>query len=141
MNFEDDCDDSPTMTATYLKDPNQPYQLVLNAFQNELHIDTETIYKAVIDLITSRDPNRAEAIDYLLEFGIPHVYKDKEPIIITAARQPKDAYNFDVLLIMCKMGFSLNDENEKGESAAAILSKSNPELLRAIQKYMQDHQT
>ena len=135
MEFDDDCDDSPSVTTQLLVDPKGAYQTVLKAAQSEQlsELETETMYAAIHDIITSTDNCRAEALDYLLSCGIPFHYEGKLPIAVLAALQPNTNSQYHLLMRLKLMNPDLLHESDSfGRSAMSILASDNPSLLEAI---------
>lgn len=138
MDHDNDCDDSPNVTAQILTDPKAPYQIVLKAAQSEQlsTLQVETMYAAVHDVITSTDKYRAEALDYLLSSGIPFHYEEKSPIAVLAALQLNTASQYHLFMRLKLMNPDLMHETDRlGRSAVSILTATNPSLLEAINNY------
>jgi hypothetical protein len=140
--YDEDCDDSPQMTAQSLTNPNGPYQTVVKATQTEKlsTLSVDLIYEAVHDVITSNDESRSEALDYLLSSGIPFHYEQKLPIGVLAALQPNTAsqYHLFVRLKLINPAF-LEETDTLGRSAVSILRSTNPSLLEAVNHHCIRH--
>ena len=124
---------SRLVTAAALTAPGYAYQQTLSAAIHDgslAELDIQVVHTALRDAIESTDPTKAEALDYLLEYGAPvKCTEDEEPYAFLAARQHNKPAYFGTLVALACASASFEATNGAGESAASLLDARFPEVL------------
>jgi len=102
----------------------------------------EEIHAALRDVITSADPLKADALNELLEAGVPvqvaHPGMDgrappgKEPLLVLAARQHDKPAYFETLVALACAGASFKAKGSGGETAAELLRARENGLMERV---------